>query len=141
MALGAPHFLADKSALARLTQPAVDRRLTPLLLAGDVATCAIVDLELLYSARNHSDFVSVLSDRNSLPAVEMEHADFERAIQVMERLAKQGKHRATSIPDLLIAAVAERAGLVVLHYERDFDLIAAITGQEVEWVVPAGSVP
>ncbi len=56
-------------------------------------------------------------------------------------LARQGKHRGASIPDLLIAAVAERAGLSVLHYDRDFDLIASTTGQDVEWVVPPGSVP
>lgn len=136
-----PHFLADKSALARLTRPAVDRRLTPLLLAGDVVTCTIVDLELLYSARDHADFVALHADRRSLPSVDIAHGDFERAIEVMELLAKRGKHRAAAIPDLLIAAVAERVDLVVLHYDRDFDIIASVTRQPVEWVVPAGTVP
>lgn len=136
-----PHFIVDKSALARLLQPTVDRRLAPLLIAGDVATCGIVDLELLYSARTHADFVQVLADRRSLPSVDIEQADCERAIEVMERLSRRGKHRGTSIPDLLIAAVAERAELTVLHYDRDFDVIASVTGQDVEWVVPAGSVP
>jgi hypothetical protein len=65
----------------------------------------------------------------------------ECAIEVMGLLARQGKHRAASIPDLLIAAVAERAKLAILHYDRDFDLIASITGQPVEWIAPAGSVP
>lgn len=139
--MSAPHFLVDKSALARLPKPTVDRRLAPLLLAGDVATCPIVDLEVLYSAKNHADFVALHADRNALPSIAMEHADFERAIEVMGLLAKRGKHRAASIPDLLIAAVAERAKLVVLHYDRDFDLIASVTDQDVEWVVPAGSVP
>ena len=133
--------MVDKSALARLPRAAVDRRLTPLLLAGDVATCGIVDLELLYSARDHGDFTQVLAARSSLPSVDIEQADFDRTIVVMERLSRRGQHRAASIPDLLIAAVAERAGLTVLHYDRDFDLIASITGQNVEWVVPAGSVP
>lgn len=137
----APTFLADKSALARIPQPSVDRRLTPLLLAGDVASCSIVDLELLYSAKNHKHFAQVLADRSALPVVEIEQRDFDRAIAVMELLARRGKHRAASIPDLLIAAVAERAGLSVIHYDRDFQLIASITGQDVEWVVPAGSVP
>jgi hypothetical protein len=136
-----PRFLADKSALARLRHPAVDRRLTPLLLAGDVARCAIIDLEILYSARAHADFVEILAERSGLPSVAVSQEDFERAIDVMGSLARQGKHRAASIPDLLIAAVAERAQLAVLHYDRDFDLIASITGQPVEWIVEAGSVP
>jgi hypothetical protein len=134
-------YIADKSALARLPHRAVDRRLTPLLLTGDVATCSIIDLELLYSARSHPDFLQVHRARGSLPAVEIEQEDFHRAIAVMERLSRRGKHRAAGIPDLLIAAVAERADLTVLHYDRDFDLIASVTGQDVEWVVPRGSVP
>jgi len=136
-----PRYLADKSALARLPRPQVDRRLTPLLLAGDVARCSIIDLELLYSARSHADFVQLLADRRALPAVEVEQVDFDRAIAVMELLARLGKHRGVSIPDLLIAAVAERAGLSVLHYDRDFDVIASVTRQDMQWVVPRGSVP
>lgn len=137
----APTFLVDKSALARLPQASVDRRLTPLLLAGHVATCSIIDLELLFSARSHADFGQLLAARRALPMVDIEQLDFDRAIKVIELLARQGKHRGASIPDLLIAAVAERAGLSVLHYDRDFDLIASTTGQDVEWVVPPGSVP
>ena len=137
----APTFLVDKSALARLPRPAVDRRLTPLLLAGDVATCGIIDLELLYSARTHADFVEIQTDRRALPRVDIAQLDFDRAIAVMELLARRGKHRGASLPDLLIAAVAERADLTVLHYDRDFELIASVTGQDVEWVVAPGSVP
>jgi hypothetical protein len=137
----APTFLADKSALARLRHPSVDRRLTPLLLAGGVAGCSIVDLELLFSARTHADFRQIQAVRGALPAVAIEQRDFDRAIEVMELLSRQGKHRAASIPDLLIASVAERAGLIVLHYDRDFDVIASFTRQPVEWVVPAGTVP
>lgn len=136
-----PAYLADKSALARMAHGAVDRRLTPLLLAGDVATCSIIDLELLYSARKHVDFAELLADRKGLASIAIDQRDFDRAIEVMEALARRGKHRAASIPDLLIAAIAERSGLTVLHYDRDFELIASITNQDVEWVVPAGSVP
>ena len=103
-----PRYLADKSALARLPRPQVDRRLTPLLLAGDVARCSIIDLELLYSARSHADFVELLADRRALPLVQVEQVDFDRAIAVMELLARLGKHRGVSIPDLLIAAPEER---------------------------------
>ena len=48
------------------------------------------------------------------------------------RLANQGHHRAPSIPDLLIAATAELTGLTVLHLDKDFDLIAELTGQDSE---------
>jgi predicted nucleic acid-binding protein len=43
-----------------------------------------------------------------------------------------GKHRAPSIPDLIVAAAGELAGLCVLHLDKDFDLIADVTGQPVE---------
>lgn len=135
------HYLADKSALARLKHPAVDRRLTPLVLAGDVATCGVIDLELLYSARSATDMRQLRAERGALPSVAMTEEDFDRAAEVMERLSARGHHRAAGIPDLLIAAVAERAGLCVLHYDQDFDAIAAVTAQRMEWVVPRGSVP
>lgn len=64
---------------------------------------------------------------------------FERALDVQGDLSKSGRHR-IPIPDLLIAAAAEQAGLTVLHYDSDYDTIAEVTGQPVEWVVPRGSV-
>ncbi len=70
----------------------------------------------------------------------MDEADFVRAEDVMTHLAKKGHHRAVSLPDLLIAAVAERARLVVLHYDADFDLVASVTGQKVEWIAAKGSL-
>jgi predicted nucleic acid-binding protein len=79
--------------------------------------------------------------RRALPFVDLSQSDFDRAIDVLEGLAKAGHHRAAGIPDLLIAAVAERYMLTVLHYDKDFDLISKVTGQAMEWVVPAGSVP
>ena len=132
-------YIADKSALARLTHAAVAARLSPLF--AEVATCSVIDLELLYSARTHADLVGALRERRALPHVAMAQSDFDRAIEVLERLARRGHHRAAGIPDLLIAAVAERNGLTLLHYDKDFDVIAKVTGQRVEWVVPAGSVP
>src|SRR5262245_45726121 len=137
----AARYLADKSALARLRHPSVDRRLTPLLLAGDVATCGVIDLELLYSARNASNMKELRAERGALPSIAMTQADFDRASDVMQLLSSRGRHRAAGIPDLLIAAVAERAGVCVLHYDQDFDEIAAVTDQDMEWVVPRGSVP
>ena len=70
----------------------------------------------------------------------MEDGDFYRATEVMGELALRGNHRSARIPDLLIAAVAERASLVLVHYDEDFDRIAEVTGQVTEWVVPRGSI-
>jgi predicted nucleic acid-binding protein len=58
----------------------------------------------------------------------------------MSALAERGQHRAAKLSDLLLAAVAERASLPILHYDQDFDLIAAVTGQSAQWVVPRGSI-
>ena len=134
-------YIADKSALARLKHPAVAAVLSPLLVGGDVVTCSVIELEVLFSARTHADLVTTRARRMALPSVELSQTDFDRAVDVLERLARSGHHRAAGIPDLLIAAVAERYALTVLHYDKDFDLIAKVTGQSMEWVVPAGSVP
>ena len=64
----------------------------------------------------------------------------ERALEVQAKLAERSQHRAVSLPDLLIAACAENANLSVLHYDADFEKIAGITGQAVQWIVPRGSV-
>ena len=63
-----------------------------------------------------------------------------RALEVQALLAERSQHRGVSVPDLLVAACAERAGLIVLHYDSDFDRIAEFTGQGTRWVVPRGSV-
>lgn len=119
----------------------VSAALGSLILAGQVATCGIIDLEVYFSARSHGDFVQtrVLRER-AFTSIAMEQRDFDRAIEVMEMLARHGKHRSVALPDLLIAAVAERAGLSVLHYDEDYDRIAAVTDQPVQWVVHRGSL-
>jgi predicted nucleic acid-binding protein len=119
----------------------VTARLGPLLVAGDVATCDVIELEILFSARAHADLVATRARRRALPRLSMAQADFDRALVVLEGLARRGHHRAVGIPDLLIAANAERHGLTVLHYDEDFDLVASVTRQAVEWIVPAGTVP
>ncbi|MGH9170968.1 MAG: hypothetical protein ACRD0Z_09730 [Acidimicrobiales bacterium] len=65
----------------------------------------------------------------------------DRAAAVQDALADRSQQRGAKIADLLIAAAAEAAELVVLHYDHDFDLIARVTGQPTQWIVPAGSVP
>jgi hypothetical protein len=71
----------------------------------------------------------------------MEQAVLDRAVEVQDRLAEQSQHRGAKVADLLIAAAAEAADLVILHYDHDFDLIAKVTGQPTEWLLPAGAVP
>jgi predicted nucleic acid-binding protein len=79
--------------------------------------------------------------RDGWPFVPMDQPVLDRAVEVQDALAETSRHRGAEIADLLIAAAAESAGLVVLHDDHDFDLIAEVTGQPVEWVVPADSVP
>lgn len=137
-----PRFLADKSALARIKHPSVERRLAPLILAGEIATCGIIELEVLYSARGYDDLVSVRSERtDAFPNVPIKQRDFDRATDLLAALARAGKHRSAGIPDLLLASLAERTGLTLLHYDQDFDLIAAHSRLKAEWVVPRASVP
>ncbi len=133
--------LADKSTYARLHQPTVHDRLAPLLEHGLVATCSVVDLEILYSSRTPREYEEVLAERGGFERLDIEQSDWDRAIAVQRLLARSSRHRGAGIPDLLLAAVAERHQVTVLHYDQDFDHIAAATGQSVEWVVPPGSVP
>jgi predicted nucleic acid-binding protein len=134
-----PRYLADKSALARFPVPAVAARLRPLLEDGDIATCSIIDLEVLYSARSAEDYAAVLVERQALPRVPLTQAVFDRAVEVQRSLAERGQHR-LPIPDVVIAAAAESVALSVLHYDADFERIAAVTRQPHEWVVPRGSI-
>jgi predicted nucleic acid-binding protein len=95
---------------------------------------------VLFSARNGEDHEKI-RQRRSLAYLTVPFTEeiLQRAIDVQGELAKTGRHR-IPIPDLLIAATGEAAGLTVLHYDGDYDLIASITGQPVEWVVPRGSL-
>ena len=118
---------------------AVAARLTPLLVDGYVATCPIVDLEVLYSARSHADYEQILVERGSLPSLPVNETVTDRAVAVQRLLAQRGYHR-LPLRHLLIAAVAELNDLSAIHYDSDYDRIASVTGQATEWVVPRGSV-
>lgn len=133
------YFLVDTSAVARIAQPAVGARLRPLMEAGLVAGCTITDLEAGVSARSGSEWRRTRSARSVWPQARIDQEVLDRALEVQGALADQGLHRAVKIGDLLIAAAAEHAGLVVLHYDRDFERIASLTHQPIEWVVPVGT--
>lgn len=133
--------LADTSALMRAHHNAVFARLGPMLTAGRLATCAVVDLEVLRSTRTAEEHEREWLVRHTLPRVPLTETLAERAIDIQRLLVEAGQHRGVSGTDLLTAAAAERDGLTVLHYDHDFDLIAEVTGQPTEWVVTRGSVP
>jgi predicted nucleic acid-binding protein len=134
-------FLADKSALTRReTRPEVREALEPLLVAGEIATCGIVDLELLYSARDRATYRALVEALRGMPRAPVDEGVVGRALEVQAMLAERSEHRAVPLPDLLVAACAETAGLAVLHYDADFERIAELTGQPVQWIVPRGSV-
>lgn len=133
-------YLIDKSALARMEHPVVRARVGPIIESGRAATCAIVDLEVLFSTRNHAEHARVRARRAlAYQQIELDDVIFERAITVQGELARNGQHR-VPIPDLIIAASAEAAGATVLHYDSDFDIIAGVTGQDARWVAPRGSL-
>ena len=112
------------------------------LVAGRVATCDMVRFELLLSARNGREMAEVAAELAAVPDCPIGKAEWQRALSVYQRLADQGgaHHRSVGYPDLLIAAAAESAGATVLHYDEDYDRIAAITGQSTQWIVPRGSL-
>jgi predicted nucleic acid-binding protein len=131
--------LIDTSVLTRLNNGPVRAALEPLAAAARVARPGITDLEIGFSARNLREWTQLASALSVFPLIETDAAHMERARQVQRLLASRGM-RGRKVPDLLVAAAAERAGLVVLHYDTDFDLIARVTGQRCEWIVPAGSI-
>jgi predicted nucleic acid-binding protein len=130
------NWLIDKSAYVRLQLgQAPDRNeWNARIIRGLVRLSTITRLELGYSARNgeagRRQFalppLSLMPVEHLTPAIE------DRALEVQLLLADRGQHRAPSIPDLLIAATAEKVGLTVLAADKDFALIAAITGQSIE---------
>lgn len=133
-------YLADTSALSRLNHPAVDAALSPLIESGRVATCSMVELEVLFSARSPDDYLRRQRQlRDGFEQLAMPHEVWQRALQVQATLAAQSQHRGAALPDLLIAATAERHRVTVLHYDHEYDLIASVTGQQVRWIVPRGT--
>lgn len=99
----------------------------------------MVDLEVLYSARNLADYDKILRGRRKLLDVPVTSGVMHRAIDIQQKLAKKGQHRC-STADLIIAAAAEAAGLAVVHYDSDFERIADVSGIRHKWIVERGTV-
>lgn len=127
-------WLVDKSALVRLSASPDAQTWADRIGRGLLHITTVTLLEVGFSARSGSE-LRASSQRpplSLLPVECMTPAAERRAVEVQQSLADRGMHRAPSIPDILIAAVAERSGLTVLHNDKDFDLIADVTGQAVE---------
>ena len=129
-----PGWLIDKSALVRLGRSPDSETWADRIERGLVRIATVTLLEVGYSARDAQDLHAGLREPPvaSMPVEYAAPASEDRAVELLRLLADRGHHRAPSVPDLLVAAIAERAGLVVLHRDKDFDLIAEITGQPAE---------
>jgi len=132
-------YLADTSVWARLHQSGILSVMTGYVDRGLIGTCPIIDLEILFSARTGAEHVHFRRQREAFEYFPLTDEIARRAVDVQGMLAQRAQHRSVSIPDLLVAATAERFSLSVLHYDRDFERISEITGQPTAWIVPAGT--
>jgi predicted nucleic acid-binding protein len=126
------NWLIDKSALSHLHD--ADDAWLSRIHRGLVRISTVTLLEIGFATRNGADHRDTLREPpvSSMPVENLTPAIEARAVEIQRLLADRGQHRAPSIPDLLIAATAELSRLTVLHVDKDFDLIAAITGQPIE---------
>jgi predicted nucleic acid-binding protein len=134
-------WLIDKSVLVRLDHDPVAEVVLPRIRAGQVGVALVTELEVGFSARSTRDYTLTRDDilDHLLPVATPVRAE-QRARELQAQLVRRGQHRGVSIPDLILAAIADIEQLIVLHYDHDFDLITEVTGQRTEWVVPRGSV-
>jgi predicted nucleic acid-binding protein len=131
--------LLDTSVLTRLREPAVREVIEERAQRGELARAGISDLEIGFSARNAAEWDRLADALEVFELVESTAEHVRRARQAQRLLASKHQ-RGRKVPDLLVAAAAEACNLTVLHYDADFDLIAAVTGQACRWVVPSGSI-
>jgi predicted nucleic acid-binding protein len=137
--------LLDNSAWVRLNAPALPHartsELADALEAGQLATCLPFLLEAGSSARDARDHDRLLDELLALPHFALDEAAERRALDAQRQLARIGHHRLPPV-DLLVAALADRHGLGVLHYDHDYDLLAERTDLSFEsvWLAPRGSL-
>jgi predicted nucleic acid-binding protein len=128
-------YLIDTSGLFRILQGELRKAWSDQLAAGVIATCPIVELEFLYSARSLADRLEKQRLMHELLGwVPVHEGAYERAEQVQQLLTEAGAHRSAGPVDLLIAATAEHQRLTVLCDDRDYQTVAPVTGQPVKLV-------
>lgn len=133
-----PLYLADTSAWNRST--ATVDRWAELLSTNSLATCVPVQLELLYSARSRLEYTELRRDLGLLHQLPLDENAVAFATQARDALAARSQHRGPKPLDLLIAGIAASAEATLLHYDRHFDAIARVTGQQTEWLARRGSL-
>jgi predicted nucleic acid-binding protein len=138
--------LIDNSAWARLTVSAglsARRRneVAAAIEAGEIFTCLPFLLEAGYSARSGGEYTSILDGLLALPRVEVDPEVERHAVDAQRQLARVGHHRLPPV-DVLLAAIATRHGLGILHYDADYDILARRTALEFEsiWLARRGSI-
>jgi len=129
-------YLADTSAWHWSGR--VQERWAALLESDEIATCTPVALELLFSARGRADYRALADDLDSLSWVRSSDASDAAAQQTQKALAERSQHRGATPVDVLVAALAATAGLVLLHYDRHLEVISRATGQPAEWLARRG---
>ena len=128
-------YLIDTSGLFRILQDKLRQAWSDQLAAGVIATCPIVEMEFLYSARSLADRLEKVRLLHDLFGwVPTSDHVWERAQEVQQALTESGAHRSAGPVDLLIAATAERERLTVLCDDHDFQTVAAVTGQPIKLV-------
>jgi predicted nucleic acid-binding protein len=136
-------LLMDNSAWARLGATPRSRaaEIAALIESGLIATCLPFLLEAGYSARGAREHDELLGDLATLPRFPIDADVEQRALDAQRQLARVGHHRLPPV-DLLVAAVADRHGLGVLHYDGDYDLLAEKTDLAFDsvWLAPRGSL-
>jgi len=138
-------LLLDNSAWSRIVAAALPAKRAETVAgwigARQLATCLPFLLEAGYSARASTDHQAMMEDFQLLPGVELSAEAERRALDARRELAAVGHHRLSPI-DLMIAACADGVGAGVLHYDRDYDLIAKHTSLSFEsvWLAEPGSL-
>jgi hypothetical protein len=138
-------LLLDNSAWVRLAHPALlaDRLgdIADALEAGRIAVCPPFLLETGYSSRNAREHDDLLDDFRSLPHFQIDESVERRAVDALSQLARGGHHRLPPV-DLIMAAIADRHGLGVLHYDRGYDLLREKTDLAFDsvWLADRGTL-
>lgn len=138
---GAERFLIDKSAYERVLRPAARVMWSDALLQGRVSLCPPTEAEILYSTRSAAEYGEAKQALAELYGrVPVPDDAWTRLLELQQRMAMAGCLRSAGIVDLLVAVTARHHGLTVLHYDRDFETVAKLTGQPVRWVAPPGTL-
>lgn len=126
----------------RASRPRTRRHWAEALVSGQIATCPVVKIELLYGARSDAEFDEATALLAELRDIPITRSVTNAALHALDRLAHERppNHRAAPLPDLLIAAAAQDAGIGVLHYDAHFDALATVLAFESRWIAPRGSV-